>query len=322
MSDDFTLSRMMWLDQIYDDLELTPAARDAAFRISRYFNRKRFSGSGNLNAWPSYETLATEAGCTSKTIQRAVALLKSRGHVVTSGKGGRSKTLTYFAVIRTVTHAANTEAEMPSVAENKGGQDCPRLAEKVDIADPKGGHLNAVKVDTNVLQTSLNKSLSKSLSAERAHDPADEPFKAAWSVAVFEKLSKGSGQLPRPTTQLLRQLIEVEKRPAHVLEHQAKYGWPEINSMFERPRALEPETLAPAIRNMAFEMEAVTSGSAQWADWQSEFRARGWPFPQETKAMAFPRGGVKALAAFMAALTARQAGGGNIVPLSARAVGS
>ncbi|KAB0572614.1 helix-turn-helix domain-containing protein [Brucella pituitosa] len=322
MSDDFTRSRMVWLDQIYDDQALTTVSRDAAFRISRYFNRRGFASSGNLNAWPSYETLAKEAGCSPKTIQRAVTLLRERGHIVTNGNGGRSKALTYFAVIKVGTTTDEMGADIQSIAPDKGGQNCPRLVEKVDTAVPKGGHLNAEKVDKNVLQTSLNKSLIKSLSAARAHDAADEPFKAAWSIAIFDKLAKGPGALPRPGTALLRNLIEIEKRPALVLDHQAKHGWPEINSMFEQPKALEHETLAPSIRKMAFEMEAVTSGSARWKDWQCEFEARGWPFPRDAKTMSFPRGGVKALPAFMNALLARQAGGGNVVLMAARAVGA
>ncbi len=318
-SDDFTRSRMMWLDQVFDDPALTPAARDAAFRISRYFNRKGFSGSGNLNAWPSYETLAKEAGCSSKTIQRAIMLLKEQGHLLTKGKGGRSVSLTYFAVFITSHKATQSIDQTGQISTPKGGQDCPRLAEKVDTEVSKGGHLSVEKVDTSVLQTSLNKSLNKSLSAIRESDPAFDAFKAGWSLAVFEALAKGPATLPRPGTALLRTLIEVEKRPTLVMDHQAKHGWPEVNRMFDEPKALEPASLAPAVRALVCEMEAVIEGSALWSDWQREFEARGWPFPKQAKAMAFPSGGPRGLDAFITALNARQSGSGNVLAMIARA---
>lgn len=317
MSDDFTRARMMWLDQIFDDSDLTSTVRDVAFRISRYFNRKGFADSGNLNAWPSYQTLANEAGCTAKTVQRAINLLKDRGHVITKGNGGRSVTLTYFAVINSKPQIADCDEDAQPEIGGKGGHPCPRIGEKVDIGCSKGGHLDAEKVDTHVLQTSLNKSLNKSLSETRANDPAFEPFKAAWSLAVFDGLSRGPSQLPRPATALMRKLIEIEQRPAMILEHQAKHGWPDINRMFDQPTALDASTLAPSIRKMAFEMEPVASGSAQWEEWQSEFEARGWPFPKEAKGMSFPRGGPRMLGSFMTVLAARQAdGSANVVAMT------
>ncbi|PRA57526.1 helix-turn-helix domain-containing protein [Brucella pituitosa] len=300
-SDDFTRSRMTWLDQVFDDPELTPVARDVAFRISRYFNRKGFSGSGNLNAWPSHETLANASGCSAKTIQRAILLLKAQGHLSTKGKGGRAVSLTYFAVFN---------------GGQKGGHERPPLTEKVDTSVPKGGHLKPEKVDTRVQQTSLNKSLNKSLNANRAGDPADDAFKAGWALAIFDELSKQPTQLPRPRTALLRNLIEVEKRPALVMEHQARHGWPEVNRMFDEPKALTPAALVPAVRGLVCEMEAVIAGSALWGEWQSEFEKRGWPFPCEAQSMAFPRSGPRGLDAFMNALRARQAGAMNVRALA------
>ena len=317
MSDDFTRARMMWLNQVFDDSALSSTVRDVAFRISRYFNRRGFADSGNLNAWPSYQTLAKEIGCASKTVQRAINLLKDRGHIVTRGNGGRSVTLTYFAVINSKSQVVDLDRSAQPLGGDKGGHGCPRIEEKVDIGVPKGGHLDAEKVDTHVLQTSLNKSLNKSLSETRATDPACEPFKAAWSLAVFEGLSRGPSKLPRPATALMRKLIEIEQRPAMILEHQAKHGGPDINRMFDQPTALDASTLAPSIRKMAFEMEPVASGSVQWDEWQSEFEARGWPFPRHAKGMAFPRGGPRMLGSFMTVLSARQAdGSANVVAMT------
>lgn len=218
MSDDFTRCRMTWLDQIYDDMKLTASDKEVGFRLSRYFNRKRFSEIGILNAWPSYETIAAEMGVTVKTIYRAVTKLRDRNHLDTSEGRGRSRTLQYRAIIKL------SVVETPVLDTDKSGQQCPVIENKPDIHVPKTGHLETVKLDTNVLQTSLKKSLNKSLNAEPAKNPSCEPFKAGWSLAVFRKLSRGAAPLPRPSTAFLRQLIEVEKRPDMILDHQSKHG--------------------------------------------------------------------------------------------------
>ncbi|MCD4514148.1 helix-turn-helix domain-containing protein [Brucella pseudogrignonensis] len=318
MSDDFTRCRMMWLDQVYDDRELTIAVRDIAFRLSRYFNRKRFNDVGILNAWPSYELLASETGVTVKTVYRAISRLRERKHIETTEGRGRSRTLQYHAKIKPFAVADTVES--PVSKPDKTRHECPVIEKKEDICAPKTGHLETVKPDTNVLQTSLKKSSIKSLSEPRANDPAFEPFKAGWSLVVFDALSKGHGPLPRPTTAFLRNMIEVEKRPMQVKDHQAKHGWPEINKMFERPAVLDGSVLASSVGKMALEMEPVTTGSALWAEWQGEFESRGWPFPREAKGMCFPRGGPRMLDAFMTALAARQAGSVNVMTIATKAV--
>lgn len=319
MSDDFTRCRMMWLDQIYDDLELTSMVRDIAFRLSRYFNRKRFTEVGILDAWPSYDLLAEQAGVSTKTVYRAVTMLRERKHIETTEGRGRNRTLRYHAKIKPV--AVPDAIDEPISMPDKTGHACLVIEGKPDICDSKTGHLEVVKPDTGDVQTSLNKSLKKSLSAAQAGDPAFEPFKAGWSLIVFDGLSKGSGPLPRPGSALMRNLIEVEKRPDMILDHRAKHGWPDINRMFERPTVLDPSALASGVGKMALEMEPVTAGSAPWAEWQSEFVRRGWPFPREAKGMCFPCGGPRMLDAFMTALAARQAGSVNVTTIAAKAVG-
>ncbi|MBQ0708717.1 helix-turn-helix domain-containing protein [Ochrobactrum sp. AP1BH01-1] len=318
MSDDFTRCRMMWLDQVYDDKDLTIAVRDIAFRLSRYFNRKRFNDVGILNAWPSYELLASETGVTVKTVYRAISRLRERKHIETTEGRGRSRTLQYHAKIKPVAVANAVESSVSR--PDKTRHESPVIDGKPDICVPKTGHLETVKPDTNVLQTSLKKSSNKSSSEPRAKDPAFEPFKAGWSLIVFDGLSKGPGPLPRPGSALMRKLIEVEKRSDMILDHQAKHGWPDLNRLFERPTVLDPSALAPGVGKMALEMEPVTAGSALWADWRREFERRGWPFPRDAKAMAFPRGGPRMLDAFMAALAARQAGSANVMTITAKAV--
>ncbi|MBO1038196.1 helix-turn-helix domain-containing protein [Brucella pituitosa] len=318
MSDDFTRCRMMWLEQVFADKDMTSTMKEIAFHLSWHFNRKHFTSVGVLYAYPSYETLAGKANVTERTLTRVVTKLRERKHIETTEGRGRSKSLRYHAIIKPV--AVPDAVEEPAVMLDKTRHECPVIEKKPDIGDTKTGHLEAVKVDTNVLRTSLNNPLNNSLSDTRSNDPAFEPFKAGWSLVVFDWLSKGSGRLPRPATAFLRDQIEKQGNRAIYLEHQAKHGWPDINRMFERPTALDASSLASGVGKMALEVEPVTTGSALWAEWQSEFERRGWPFPREAKGMCFPHGGPRMLDAFMSALAARQAGSANVVTLAGKAM--
>lgn len=295
MRDDFTRFRMTWLDQIYDDAQLTPAARDIAFRISRLFNRKRYSESGACTAWPSYETLAKDAGCASKTVQRCVGLLKARGHLATQGNGGRHCTLTYYAIVR-----ASEKLPEDEITATKGGHASPPLSkstpadlQKVDIQSPKGGHLTTEKVDTGVLQTSLNKPLMKSLMSSPARETVEQSTaRAPTAVIVLSILAQGPGKLPQLAPCFRGKEAEF---PDIVNAHRAEHGWPDIEQ-----QCRDPERWSLGLAKMAFEMEPVASVSGLWADWKAEYRSRGWPMPKPLDGIAcFPPGGPKKLGAFL-----------------------
>ncbi|WP_247872623.1 helix-turn-helix domain-containing protein [Brucella sp. 2280] len=318
MSDDFTRCRMMWLEQVFSDKELTSTMKVLAFQISSHFNRKHFASVGFLYAYPSYETLADKVNVTERTLSSAVAKLWERKHIETTEGRGRSKSLRYHAIIKPV--AVPDAVKEPASSPDKTGSEFQVIEEKSEINNAKTGNLATVKVETDFLRTLRDNPLKNPSSGERAKDPAFEPFKAGWSLIVFDGLSKGPGPLPRPGSDLMRKMIEVEKRPNMILDHQAKHGWPDLNRLFERPTVLDPSALASGVGKMALEMEPVTAGSALWADWQREFERRGWPFPRDAKAMAFPRGGSRMLDAFMAALAARQAGSANVMTITAKAV--
>lgn len=297
MSDDFTHIRMMWLDQIFNDSELSSTAKVVAFHISTHFNRKYFANSGVLYSYPSYETLAGKTNVSVRTMARAVEKLREREHIATTEGRGRSKSLRYHAVVQpiAVPVCVNEPVSMP----DKTGHECHVIEKKPDIRDTKTGHLDVGKRDTSVIRTSLNNPLKNHSGGKRENNTAFQPFQVGWSLIVFYELSKGPGKLPRPGSTFMRDMIEVQKRPNMILAHQARHGWPEINRMFESPLALPASALVGRVGNIAWEMEPVVADSAKWIEWKNEFERRGWPFPSDANGMCFPCGGVKQLDTFM-----------------------
>lgn len=319
---DFTRARQIWVDQVGDDHELPAMAFKVAHHLSHYFNRDQFIDAGCLNAWPSYEALASKISCDASTIKRAINQLRVRKHLETSGGRGRSQTLQYRAKIkpRVVKHEDLNSS-------NKTMQDCPINEEKEGkSASEKRANLHE-KGGGIALQPLLNKILDKNTRASEREslitaipyqttETHCEPNSHEWALVVFEGLSRGPCSLPRPATAFLRDQIEKHGNRSMFLSHQANYGWPEINSMFGWPKALDLASVPPAIRKMALEMEPVTAGSALWIEWREAFAAKGWPFPSEAKRMSFPLGGPAALDAFMRKLIeARDQPPDNVVAL-------
>jgi hypothetical protein len=293
VSDNFTRFRMTWLDQVWADKRLNSTARDVAYRISARFNRKNYAESGAFKAWPSYETIAKENDVTSKTVQRAVGMLKDNGHLMTKGVGGRHCSLTYYAIIKSEksTNDSNNELE-------KGGQESPPFDVtrdnrdvKVDISVPKGGHLKPRKVDKNVLQTSLNKIPDEIL--EDAREPVEaSPARSPVGVIVLSLLAGGPARLP-PLPPFMRG--NEAKYPELVMDHQAAHGWPDLHT-----RCQDQSLRSEALARLALEMEPVSSDGEQWLAWKAEYRRRGWPMPVPLDGLAcFPEGGPMKLDAFM-----------------------
>lgn len=319
---DFTRARQVWVDQVGDDCELPAMAFKVAHHLSHYFNRDQFVDAGCLNAWPSYEALAGKVSCDASTIKRAINQLRERKHLETSGGRGRSQTLQYRAKIKP--RVVKSEGLNGS---NKTMQNCPINEEKeVKSASEKRSNLHE-KGGGNDLQPLLNKILDKNARACERENPVTtipyqamedqcEPYNPQWALVVFDLLSRGPCSLPRPATAFLRDQIEKHGNRSMFLSHQANYGWPDINSMFDWPKVLDLASVPPAIRKMALEMEPVTAASALWIEWREAFAAKGWPFPSEAKRMSFPLGGPDALDAFMQRLVeARDQTPDNVVAL-------
>lgn len=288
MADDFTRFRMAWIDQIWADQRLTSTARDIAMRIGTRFNRKRYTESGIFSAWPSYDLLASEAGVSGKTVQRAVTLLKKCGHIATAGAGGRHCSLTYYAII---------SAKASTEDSDKGGHTCPPLekstpadSEKVDTSVPKGGQPCPQKVDTSVLLTSLNKTFDETFDPQERVETS--PARAPVGVVVLSMLAAGP-TARKPLPPMLRG--KEDRFPDLVRDHQAETGWPDLYQ-----RCHDPALRTEALSLLALEMEPVASDSALWLAWKAEYRRRGWPMPKPLEGSAcFPDGGPIRLDGFL-----------------------
>ncbi|TNB48042.1 helix-turn-helix domain-containing protein [Martelella lutilitoris] len=325
-ADDYTRLRMTWLDQVYDDEALSKGvATNIAFFISKHFNRQRFKDSGIFSAWPSYATLAEKVGCTERTVQRAVGLLKARGHLKTKGKGGRNCTLTYFAILK---RPAEAEAsEDPEMTTQKGRHTCPRLNEDEVSATSKGGHsapetwtLDGAKGGHPCPTNTLNKSLNEisDIGARTENEPTPQTLHpadrqkareegseldvqritpAAAAVAVLSALIKGPGPLPPPPP-----IVRRDPRPEWLMDHQAQHGWPNVYDNLGNP-----ECWADAFDDLAYEMEPVAASKDNrlWREWAAVYRDRGWPLPPaHGQLVHFPDCGPKGFDGFLKRLEA------------------
>ncbi|WP_180899213.1 helix-turn-helix domain-containing protein [Martelella soudanensis] len=319
--DEYTRLRMTWLDQVYDDEALSKGvATNVAFFISKHFNRQRFNDSGVFSAWPSYGTLAEKVGCTERTVQRAVGLLKARGHLKTKGKGGRNCTLTYFAILKRP--AAAEALQEPETTAQKGRHPCPPFEQEAVSASPKGRHStpetwtsDGAKGGHPCPTNTLNKSLNEIVDGDAKPQIEPEPqptvpaerkkaldeesglgrqsvTPAAAGVAVLAALIKGPGPLPPPPP-----IVRRDPRPEWLMDHQANHGWPNVYENLGNP-----ERWADAFEDLAFEMEPVVASrdSRQWRAWVAAYRKRGWPLPPENGQLVhFPDCGPKGLDDFL-----------------------
>ena len=279
---------MSWLDQIYDDKGLTTTARDIAFRISRFFNHKHYNNTGACIAWPAYNTLAEEAGCTAKTVQRAVSMLRDRGHLLTNGNGGRHRSLIYCAVPK----QRDAGRARPDVDEQKGGHTSPPFTgdnavtvKKEDNASPKGGHQKPENVDSNVLQTSLIK-IPDQILESITNDVEQSPARAPTAIIALSILLHGPTVWPLPPVAPFLRGKE-QDYPELVLDHQATYGWPDLLLMCKDTSRWNSE-----LAKLALEMKPISVGTDLWTAWKAEYRSRGWPMPKPLDGIAcFPPGG-------------------------------
>jgi hypothetical protein len=80
-STNFARNRDAWLDNCQLDPELTPAYKNLATIFHRYFfNRDHHNATGELKAWPKWETLADRSGLSESTVKRGTKKLEERGH--------------------------------------------------------------------------------------------------------------------------------------------------------------------------------------------------------------------------------------------------
>ena len=105
-------------------------------------------------AWPSQETIATKAKCSTKTVQRAVKAAVDAGELYVIPGNGRGQLTTYIVLV-----GLSPDEQRDRLALNKVDTSCPPFdTEKVDILTPKGGHFDAtqpLKVDTGTQKVDI-----------------------------------------------------------------------------------------------------------------------------------------------------------------------
>jgi hypothetical protein len=111
-------------------------------------------------------------------------------------------------------------------------------------------------------------------------------------------------------------LLEGPENPEHApknglwLRFNLQRAWPKVASLYDMAQAKRGFVASERHHDLKGQMEFVPHDSGQWAAWEAEFKARGWPaWPRRDgmDGMYFPAGGPDGLAAFGEALAARNA---------------
>jgi len=99
----FAREKILWLDQVRADTELTPLAFLAAYTLSNLVNQQKGC------AWPSIALLAFECRVTKWRAQKVIQKLVERNHLHLEADAGRSQVL--YAVIRHPVQPKNADQE-------------------------------------------------------------------------------------------------------------------------------------------------------------------------------------------------------------------
>lgn len=123
----FTPDRLAWLDQVADDPAITAAGFRVAFAISRWFNRERHTTTGELQAWPSQDEIASRARLTRRGVQKAIDALADQGHMSVIAGRGRGLRSTYEALVHELGEVAsdvpeNANEGSPFMGETANGR--------------------------------------------------------------------------------------------------------------------------------------------------------------------------------------------------------
>lgn len=76
MADDFTRTRLEWLEALHDDPQITSVEFETAFGISMHLNRK------TGEAWPGLALLAKKVGVSERTVHAAIKKLVTCGYLI------------------------------------------------------------------------------------------------------------------------------------------------------------------------------------------------------------------------------------------------
>lgn len=78
---DFAFHQAVWVNQVFDEVELLPTSRLVAYYLSRLFYFDEFSKERCLYCYPNCTLLAEKSGCSISNVRLAVSELKRAGHL-------------------------------------------------------------------------------------------------------------------------------------------------------------------------------------------------------------------------------------------------
>lgn len=196
--DDFTKSRMTWLENVADHPDISATGFRVAFNISRRFNRERFNEAACLEAWPSQAEIAAQSGITRRGAQKCIEALSAHGLLSVIAGRGRGNRSTCRAVIHEP-EKANAHSPFidgkgePSFAFNPD-EKANRETKKANGETKKGeapfAHKSLSQIHDKILDDSLTGvSTSKSL----ATIATDDGFAEFWA-SYPRRVAKASAE--------------------------------------------------------------------------------------------------------------------------------
>ena len=182
---DFTADRMTWLDQVTENPAITAAAFRVAYAIARKFNREHHGASGNLEAWPTQDELATDTRLSRRGVQKCIDALVEQGHlsvIVGKGRGLRS---TYEAIIHEQVEGAGEDEEKA----NGGSHYHPEKAND-------GSPFSPEKDEPMFAFSDDKKANHRSEKANGEAKKGERPFAHKSLIQIFDKISEGESLSP------------------------------------------------------------------------------------------------------------------------------
>lgn len=183
---DFTADRMTWLDQVTENPAITAAAFRVAYAIARKFNREHHVASGNLQAWPTQDELATDTRLSRRGVQKCIDALVEQGHlsvIVGKGRGLRS---TYEAIIHEQVEGGGEDEEKA----NGGSHYRPEKAND-------GSPFSPEKDEPTFAFSDDKKANHRSEKANGEAKKGERPFAHKSLIQIFDKISEGEFSLPQ-----------------------------------------------------------------------------------------------------------------------------
>lgn len=256
MADNFTATKLAWLDAVIFDPDLSPLSKIVAAAIAlRYLNRE------TGDAWPSIAKLAADVGRGEKQVREAIRGLELRGHLeVAKTVGGSGRTNRMRPTVREKNPPGNEtlSEEKPSGKRNPFGNETlskmnlnPIENEQKPLHFPQGNPIDyttdeTIEGDSPISPKSrLRKSIDASDDFNRfwetyprkvAKDAARRAFAAAIRKMDPSKIIVGAQRYAderrfedpkytkHPATWLNGSCWSDEDRPAHVLPPEARSG--------------------------------------------------------------------------------------------------